>query len=129
MGFNSAFKGLNTYFLYHFSKSRSPKRHPFTVFLCYFYFRYSCCIVSLPSFYCHGLCIHYNMWQCFNHIILFKIFLWISELYFITEYVLGETFLLLPTLYTNFLFIYQVGNNKKVILWCTANQISRCSKW
>jgi len=24
-------------------------------------------------------------------------------------------------------FVYQVGNNKKVILWCTANQISRCS--
>ena len=23
--------------------------------------------------------------------------------------------------------IYQVGNNKKVILWCTANQISRCT--
>jgi len=23
-------------------------------------------------------------------------------------------------------FVYQVGNNKKVILWCTANQISRC---
>jgi len=22
-------------------------------------------------------------------------------------------------------FVYQVGNNKKVILWCTANQISR----
>jgi len=22
-------------------------------------------------------------------------------------------------------FAYQVGNNKKVILWCTANQISR----
>jgi len=21
-------------------------------------------------------------------------------------------------------FVYQVGNNKKVILWCTANQIS-----
>jgi len=21
--------------------------------------------------------------------------------------------------------VYQVGNNKKVILWCTANQISR----
>jgi len=25
-------------------------------------------------------------------------------------------------------FVYQVGNNKKVILWCTANQISRCKK-
>jgi len=24
-------------------------------------------------------------------------------------------------------FVYQVGNNKKVILWCTANQISRLS--
>jgi len=24
-------------------------------------------------------------------------------------------------------FVYQVGNNKKVILWCTANQISRFS--
>jgi len=23
-------------------------------------------------------------------------------------------------------FVYEVGNNKKVILWCTANQISRC---
>jgi len=23
-------------------------------------------------------------------------------------------------------FVYQVGNNKKVILWCTAYQISRC---
>jgi len=23
-------------------------------------------------------------------------------------------------------FVYQVGNNKKVLLWCTANQISRC---
>jgi len=22
-------------------------------------------------------------------------------------------------------FVYQVGNNKKVIVWCTANQISR----
>ena len=22
-------------------------------------------------------------------------------------------------------FVYQVGNNKKVILWCTAKQISR----
>jgi len=22
-------------------------------------------------------------------------------------------------------FVYQVGNNKKVILWCTTNQISR----
>jgi len=22
-------------------------------------------------------------------------------------------------------FVYQVGNNKKVILWCMANQISR----
>jgi len=22
-------------------------------------------------------------------------------------------------------FVYQVGNNKKVILWCTANPISR----
>jgi len=22
-------------------------------------------------------------------------------------------------------FVYQVGNNKKVILWCRANQISR----
>jgi hypothetical protein len=22
-------------------------------------------------------------------------------------------------------FVYQVGNNKKVILWCTANQISK----
>ena len=22
-------------------------------------------------------------------------------------------------------FVYQIGNNKKVILWCTANQISR----
>jgi len=22
-------------------------------------------------------------------------------------------------------FVYQVGNNKKVTLWCTANQISR----
>jgi len=22
-------------------------------------------------------------------------------------------------------FVYQVGNNKKVILWCTVNQISR----
>ena len=22
-------------------------------------------------------------------------------------------------------FVYQVGNNKKVILWCTANEISR----
>jgi len=22
-------------------------------------------------------------------------------------------------------FVYQVGNNKKVILWCTANQVSR----
>jgi len=22
-------------------------------------------------------------------------------------------------------FVYQVGNNKKVMLWCTANQISR----
>jgi len=22
-------------------------------------------------------------------------------------------------------FVYQVGNNKKVILWCAANQISR----
>ena len=25
-------------------------------------------------------------------------------------------------------FVYQVGNNKKVILWCTANQISRYKK-
>ena len=25
-------------------------------------------------------------------------------------------------------FVYQVGNNKKVILWCTANQISRCTE-
>jgi len=24
--------------------------------------------------------------------------------------------------------VYQVGNNKKVILWCTANQISRWSQ-
>jgi hypothetical protein len=24
-------------------------------------------------------------------------------------------------------FVYQVGNNKKVILWCTANEISRLS--
>jgi len=23
----------------------------------------------------------------------------------------------------NKIFVYQVGNNKKVILWCTANQI------
>jgi len=22
-------------------------------------------------------------------------------------------------------FVYQVGNNKKVILWCTASQVSR----
>jgi len=22
-------------------------------------------------------------------------------------------------------FVYEVGNNKKVIVWCTANQISR----
>jgi len=22
--------------------------------------------------------------------------------------------------------VYQVGNNKKVVLWCTPNQISRC---
>jgi hypothetical protein len=26
-------------------------------------------------------------------------------------------------------FVYQVGNNKKVILWCTANQISRLAEW
>jgi len=26
-------------------------------------------------------------------------------------------------------FVYQVGNNKKVILWCTANQISRIHKY
>jgi len=26
-------------------------------------------------------------------------------------------------------FVYQVGNNKKVILWCTANQISRFIKY
>jgi hypothetical protein len=26
-------------------------------------------------------------------------------------------------------FVYQVGNNKKVILWCTANQISRCNSF
>jgi len=29
-------------------------------------------------------------------------------------------------------FVYQVGNNKKVILWCTANRISRsseCANW
>jgi len=25
-------------------------------------------------------------------------------------------------------FVYQVGNNKKVILWCTGNQISRWNK-
>jgi len=25
-------------------------------------------------------------------------------------------------------FVYQVGGNKKVILCCTANQISRCQK-
>jgi len=25
-------------------------------------------------------------------------------------------------------FVYQVGNNKKVLLWCTANQISRFIK-
>jgi len=25
-------------------------------------------------------------------------------------------------------FVYQVGNNKEVILWCTANQISRFLK-
>jgi len=26
-------------------------------------------------------------------------------------------------------FVYQVGNNKKVILWCTANQISSDTKF
>jgi len=26
-------------------------------------------------------------------------------------------------------FVYQVGNNKKVILWCTANQISSLKYW
>jgi len=25
-------------------------------------------------------------------------------------------------------FVYQVGNNKKVILWCTAKQISRSAE-
>jgi len=26
-------------------------------------------------------------------------------------------------------FVYQVGNNKEVILWCMANQISRSMVW
>jgi len=26
-------------------------------------------------------------------------------------------------------FVYQVGNNKKVILWCTANQVSRTTEY
>jgi len=26
-------------------------------------------------------------------------------------------------------FVYQVGNNKKVILWCTAKQTSRCNSF
>jgi len=51
--------------------------------VCYFYLRYSFSTSSLSSFYPHGFCIHYNMWQCFSHITLFKNFWWISELYLI----------------------------------------------
>jgi len=36
-----------------------------------------------------------------------------------------EEFNLMWFVWMNKKFVYQVGNNKKVILWCTVNQISR----